>query len=241
MKIKNIYVHAFAPNQKFESNNYLYFKASNSHESYYFKIYIEKDNGIEIYNYPIPAKYQNVQCLSPQLRSGTVYLTKNKVYTLEQQEHDKRWNVQSDNGLYFSEVHNNKSNKLIITFSGFINLNSKIKYPLTYLQDFRDVNKLIFQDRYLINGTYFKYDDTGASLKMKIINKIKLFIVEHHILESNILFFGSSKGGSAAVEYGSYFPQAKIISVVPQLNIDYTFNDSYIFGNFHKNSLGTFF
>lgn len=90
MKIENIYVHAFVPKQKFESNNYLYFKASNSHESYYFKIYIEKDNGIEIYNYPIPAKYQNVQFLRPQLRSGTVYLTKNKVYTLEQQEHDKR-------------------------------------------------------------------------------------------------------------------------------------------------------
>ncbi len=208
------------------------------------KVYFERNVSSNANNIPLFNSEDVVKVnVETSQFSEYVYLetSEAKIYTNEQVDYrlsngiNKRYK-----SLHYGEVLEN-SNKLFVTFPAFVSLSSKIQYPVTVFKAIQNTNKLIFEDSALINGNYLTLDDFGNSIEYDVISVIKNFIEKHNIPEENIIFFGTSKGGSIAIRYGSHFPKASILAISPQLNLKYFFKDRYIFGNFHRNILVPFF
>lgn len=207
---------------------------------------IKSDTAQSHYNMVIPdfEQYVNVDYDYPEILSDKIdfLLTDNQLLTEEQREYELSHGIEKelvdDLPLYFSESFNGSS-KLLVMFPSFVNLASNLQYPITQMKDIQ-CSKLSFYDRYLVNGTYMLADDCGRSLTEAVVKKIKQYCDDKGILEKNLVFFGTSKGGTIALNIGSYFSKATIVSVVPQMDLTVFYRDTYIFGNFHKNTLGRF-
>ncbi|WP_270264938.1 hypothetical protein [Lactococcus formosensis] len=210
-------------------------------------VWIEKNPNNQCYYNLIVPDYENVHDISyeyPYYLEGkiNIFTTQKSIISQEQLSYEEKYQVKEEVinnvNIYYAEQRN-KGNKLLVTFPGFINLNSSIQYPISWIKDV-DCNKLAFLDRYLINGTYMLLDNQGQNVTEAVVSKIKNYCTNQGILEKDIVFFGTSKGGTISLNVGSHFPNATIISIVPQLDLDVFFNDTYIFGNFHKTTLGKY-
>lgn len=93
-----------------------------------------------------------------------------------------------------------------------------------------------FQDRYLAAGSYMMVDSAGRSLYERVWSVLDGLRSEHNIDESQMLFFGASKGGSIAINYAKDFPQAHLLLAVPQMNLPYYFNKPFFRDNLFRNN-----
>jgi hypothetical protein len=232
---KSMYKRDFYVTVVFEKSNGLIFKE---------KIFFE--NNILQQHHNIPVLDDEIQkiYLDMNVESSNfvdLYICAERIITEEQLEYDKRFAIKRHDKVNCSKTIVESSNKLIVLFPGYISLNSKIKFPITAISEITEANKLIFQDDVLTNGNYLTIDEYGNDIEAEVNIIIKEFIIENKIDESDVLFFGTSKGGSIALRIGKFYPKSTIVAVAPQLNVSYFFNDMYIFGNFHKNNLKNFF
>jgi len=158
--------------------------------------------------------------------------------TEEQNEYDRKYHVtQHENGLWYTVRGNTENPKfLLLTFPGFGPSTTRIAYAVSYLSqlsalDLEDTLLIAFQDRYQVHGTYMITDDTGALVYPQFRALIDTLREKYSILSENILFFGASKGASIALMYMKDFPEARLIIMVPQLNIRYYLQAKSFFRN----------
>ncbi|BCW59946.1 hypothetical protein StoSoilB20_32930 [Arthrobacter sp. StoSoilB20] len=165
------------------------------------------------------------------------------VFTTPQQvKYDAQYGVKQYGDVFYS-LRGNTVNpkKLLITFPGFGPSTSRISYAVSYLKDIkeadlRDTLMVCFQDRYLAAGSYMMVDSAGRSLYERVWSVLEGLRSEHNIDESQMLFFGASKGGSIAINYAKDFPQAHLLLAVPQMNLPYYFNKPFFRDNLFRNS-----
>lgn len=238
------YIHLYQK-KKFSENFYVVLVIERNNKKETRKIYFEKNVISECLNLSVDNS-ENICAV--YIEEGyfkdyvDVEVSVNKIYTKDQIEYRKRNGITSRyKNVIFGKVVEPSSKKLFITFPAFVSLSSKIQYPITTFKSIERTNKLVFEDSALVNGNYLTLDDFGNNIEMDVIDIIKSFMEEQDIEEKDVIFFGTSKGGSIAIRYGSYFPNSSILAISPQLNIDMFFKDSYIFGNFHRNILAPFF
>lgn len=154
------------------------------------------------------------------LKLRSVYL-KNYI-----RKYEKNWDVEGVSLKYLLEKHH--SRRIVVVFSGFSGHHVKGKYNyIRTLSCIKD-NKLFILDDFGYEnvGSYYLgnhcslYDNGGViSLIKHCIDKTKA---------EEIVFLGSSKGGSAALYYGLKMGANVIICGSPQYNIgDYLHENDY--------------
>ncbi len=115
--------------------------------------------------------------------------------------------------------------KLIVTFPGFAeNGKKENQFPFTFAKAkdryFYHCNFISFLDENSTKGTYMQYNDNFELYKETVIEIINNKLVELEIDESDMVIFGSSKGGSIATMYLECFPKSTFIINVPQMNLN---------------------
>lgn len=162
--------------------------------------------------------------------------------TPQQINYDDRYGVKHVGDVYYSLRGNTtKPKKMVITFPGFGPSTSRISYAVSYLKDMSESDlsetlMICFQDRYLAAGSYMMVDNAGRPLYNRVWQTIENLRAKYGIDESQILFFGASKGGSIAIEYAKDYPKATLLLAVPQMNLPYYFNKPFFRDNLFRNS-----
>ncbi|MDR6639844.1 hypothetical protein [Paenarthrobacter nitroguajacolicus] len=162
--------------------------------------------------------------------------------TPQQLKYDHQYGVEQHGDVFYS-LRGNSTNpkKLLITFPGFGPSTSRISYAVSYLKevtkaDLKDTLMVCFQDRYLAAGSYMMVDSAGRSLYERVWAVLEGLRSQYDVDESQMLFFGASKGGSIAINYAKDFPQATLLLAVPQMNLPYYFNKPFFRDNLFRNA-----
>lgn len=160
--------------------------------------------------------------------------------TAEQVRYDEQYGVKQHGDLFYS-IRGNTVNprRILVTFPGFGPSTSRISYAVSYLKDIRDDElsetlMICFQDRYMVSGTYMQVDNANVSLRDRIKTAISEFLSKYDISQSNVMFFGASKGGSIAIYAAEDFPQAHLVLVVPQMNLPYYLDKPFFRDNIYR-------
>ncbi|MGO2311172.1 MAG: hypothetical protein ACTIA5_03560 [Brachybacterium tyrofermentans] len=147
--------------------------------------------------------------------------------TAQQVRYDKQYGVEQHGNLFYSLRGNTRNpRRVLVTFPGFGPSTSRISYAVSYLKgitdaDLSDTLMICFQDRYMVAGTYMLVDNAGDPLLGRIHEAIADILDRHDVPEEELMLFGASKGGSIATYCASGFPRARLLAVVPQMNLPY--------------------
>lgn len=117
----------------------------------------------------------------------------------------------------FNEALLKNKEKLIISFSAF-SPKKEPTYNFMRLLEKYDCNKLFILDDYAKRGTYYtgcygKYD-----VEVSVMALISSIMSKYNINFKDVIVLGSSKGGTAALYYGTKYNFGTIISAVFQYN-----------------------
>lgn len=85
--------------------------------------------------------------------------------------------------------------------------------------DLANALMVVFQDRYLVPGSYMLLDSLGQSIHADISDVIRGFMDLYGIAQRDLFFFGASKGASTAIYYALDFPEAELLVSTPQLHL----------------------
>lgn len=160
--------------------------------------------------------------------------------TAQQQRYDEQYSVEQHGDLFYSLRGNTRNPKrILITFPGFGPSTSRISYAVSYLkgitdEDLKDTLMVCFQDRYLAAGSYMLTDNAGNSLRPRVHEEISRLLSLHSVNEKDVMFFGASKGGSIATIYADGFPRARLLAVVPQMNLPYYLDKPFFRDNLYR-------
>lgn len=129
---------------------------------------------------------------------------------------------------YFYWEPKTKSDYLVVTFSGF-NGKEEFGEPAYYnyvrqLEDF-DCHRLFILDNYEGIPVYYLGTECKLDYEASVIAIIERISNNLNIPKSNIITSGSSKGGTAALYFGTKYKYGHIISAGMQVKVgDYLFN-----------------
>lgn len=160
--------------------------------------------------------------------------------TAQQVRYDEQYGVEQHGDLFYSVRGNLKNpRRVLITFPGFGPSTTRISYAVSYLKgitdaDLADTLMICFQDRYMVAGTYMLTDNAGEPLRPRVHAEIARILEKYDIPESELMLFGASKGGSIATYYAEGFPSARILAVVPQMNLPYYLNKPFFRNNLYR-------
>lgn len=198
-------------------------RAPNGHDLEYRNIIVTDNN---------PENYT----LEPNIPSS-IQISDKQFITPEQKKYDEKYRVQFSDGLWYSIRGNDKNpRKIILTFPGFGPSTTRIPYSVSFLSgftddDLKDALFIAFQDRYHVSGTYMLEDDFGKKLYPVFNEFIKKVMDKYSLKDSDLLFFGASKGGSIALRYMENYVNATLITAVPQVNLLYYWQSKPFFRN----------
>lgn len=195
-----------------------------------------------------PLEYRNIIVTSPTASDFTLdidspytlQIGKGAFTTPQQVSYDKQYGVEQHGDVFYSVRGNTTApKKLFITFPGFGPSTSRVSYAVSYLKgitdaDLSDTLMICFQDRYLAAGSYMLVDNAGRSLVDRVNEVIRGFVDKYGIDESQMLFFGASKGGSIAVQYAEPYPEARLLLAVPQMHLKYYLDKPFFKDNIYK-------
>lgn len=160
--------------------------------------------------------------------------------TAQQVRYDEKYGVQQHGDLHYSLRGNLKSpRRVLVTFPGFGPSTSRVSYAVSYLKaitdaDLSDTLMICFQDRYMVAGTYMLVDNAGQPLRARVHAAIAHILQEHGIPERELMLFGASKGGSIATSCAQGFPEARLLVVVPQMNLPYYLDKPFFRDNLYR-------
>lgn len=151
-----------------------------------------------------------------------------KKYHPTQDDFDKRYNIKHEKidgeYIYYSLINKSeKPKKLLITFPGISNFDNA-SYRLSALTSFQsvlcsDVAIIAFQDRNEVYGNYMYKTLSGVKYEKLITKFIKVLQKKFLLDESDLIFYGNSKGGSICFDYVNNFPNAYFFIDIPQLDL----------------------
>lgn len=155
-----------------------------------------------------------------------------RIYSDTQTEYNKKFEVINEDGISYS-FKKGINNKLVITFLGFSGyVKTQLYHPVNLLkrfEEYKEFNILSFQDDNFLCGSAYVYNDNFENIINKYLYKIKETIKLLNVKEEDLIFYGTSKGGYAALLYASFFPKSKFISLGPVLDF-YKWNETYYAG-----------
>jgi hypothetical protein len=192
----------------------------------YRNIIVTSEN-VDDFSLDIDAKYE-------------LLIGKGAFTTAQQQRYDEQYGVEQHGDLFYSLRGNTKDPKrALITFPGFGPSTSRISYAVSYLkgitdEDLKDTLMVCFQDRYLAAGSYMLTDNAGNSLRPRVHSEISNLLSRYDIDEKDVMLFGASKGGSIAAIYADGFPRARLLAVVPQMNLPYYLDKPFFRDNLYR-------
>ncbi len=113
--------------------------------------------------------------------------------------------------------------KILITFPGvsnFDNINYRLS-ALTSLQDRLSKHTLIlaFQDRESVYGNYMYATSSGYRIKSIVISLIEGLRAKYALGESDLIFYGNSKGGTVALDYVDDYSSSYFYIDIPQIKL----------------------
>lgn len=195
-----------------------------------------------------PLEYRNIIVTSSTASDFTIdidspytlQIGKGAFTTPQQVAYDKQYGVEQHGDVFYSVRGNTTApKKLFITFPGFGPSTSRVSYAVSYLKgitdaDLSDTLMICFQDRYLAAGSYMLVDNAGRSLVDRVNQVISGFVDRYGIKESQMLFFGASKGGSIAVQYAGPYPEARLLLAVPQMHLKYYLDKPFFKDNIYN-------
>jgi|GEM_PF-6203909 len=167
----------------------------------------------------ISLEYENNEC--------ELSLSDEKLFHPDQLAFNEKYNIQThilDNvSLYYSLSGDTTSpKKILITFPGvsnFDNVNYRLS-ALTSLQA-RLKNTLIIalQDTEGVYGNYLYKDHSGNLFKPVVNSLISGLQSKFCLKDTDLIFYGNSKGGSIAIDYIDNFPSSAFFIDIPQLDL----------------------
>lgn len=115
-------------------------------------------------------------------------------------------------------------NKLLIIFQSLGDEKSdkdSERFPWTMVNGFRYLNcrKIYIKDNYGLCGCYYLGLNGKFDVEVAIEEFIKSKINEYGILLKNVMYYGNSKGGYAALDFGFKIGGGYICSAVPQYDL----------------------
>ena len=147
--------------------------------------------------------------------------------------HEKIWKKEVKVKYLF--VKNKNSDKLVVVFSGFAGHYVPGKYNYIKTLSRNNVNKLYILDDFGYENVGSYYLGEKCSLYDFLVVKDLIEHISKKCGASEIVFCGSSKGGSAALLYGSLMGVTHIIAGSPQYRIaDYLNQNDY-----HRNIMNS--
>lgn len=95
------------------------------------------------------------------------------------------------------------------------------RFPWTMVNGFRYLNcrKIYIKDNYGIVGCYYLGMNGDFSVEEAVLEFIKTKIIEYGIALRNIMLYGNSKGGYAALDFGFRIGGVNVCSAVPQFDL----------------------
>ncbi|MCP1413471.1 hypothetical protein [Paenarthrobacter sp. A20] len=196
-----------------------------------------------------PLEYRNIMVTSDDISHFTLDIDapyelkigRGAFTTPQQLKYDDQYGVEQHGDVFYS-LRGNTTNpkKMLITFPGFGPSTTRISYAVSYLKDLTDADlkdtlMVCFQDRYLVAGSYMMVDNAGRPLDHRVRHAIDGLRSRFHIDQAAMLFFGASKGGTIAIQYAKYFPNASLLLAVPQMNLPYYFSKPFFKDNLFRN------
>ncbi|WP_426940671.1 hypothetical protein ACQCPO_30770 (plasmid) [Bacillus mycoides] len=114
--------------------------------------------------------------------------------------------------------------KLLVIFQSLGDEKSedlRTRYPYTLIEGLKFYNcrKIYIKDDHGLAGDYYLGLNGKLDTKDAVLELLKKKIVEYGILRENIITFGFSKGGYAALMFGFELGAANIITAVPQFDL----------------------
>ncbi|UUX60387.1 hypothetical protein [Glutamicibacter halophytocola] len=164
-------------------------------------------------------------------------------FTREQENYDKRYGIRRHGRLHYAIRGNQKNpEKLIFTFPGFSTSTTTIPHVVSYLSglsatDLQKTMIVCFQDRYGTSGSYMQLDNSGLELNSAVALEIEKIRRRHGVQESQMMFYGASKGASIAIVYSEPYPEAKLVVSTPQLHLGYYLDKPHFRNNLAKTGL----
>lgn len=224
-------------------------KKGNNYIGKRFKLFFKKKLiwGTEIERAPrgFQLEYRNIIGYSNNIEDYSIDIdipyslefSEQQFLTKEQENYDKKYGIEKC-GEFFLSKRGNLTNpqKIIFTFPGFGPSTTRIPYSVSYMSDMpeemlENVAIIAFQDRYQVAGTYMLENDTGESLYPLFKKFVQELLEKYSLKESDLLFFGASKGGSIAILYMKDFVESTLVTSVPQINLLYYWQSKSFFRN----------
>lgn len=154
-------------------------------------------------------------------------LSDEKLYHPDQYSFDAKYDIKLhrfENVTLFYSLSGNTKNpkKILITFPGvsnFDNVNYRLS-ALTSLQErLKDTLILALQDKEGVYGNYLFKDSNGRPFKPVVISLISGLKSSLGLSDSDLIFYGNSKGGSISIEYIESYPSSFFFIDIPQLDL----------------------
>ena len=116
--------------------------------------------------------------------------------------------------------------KLLFVFQSLGDENAETdtkKFPWTMVNGFKYLNcrKIYIKDNYGTNGCFYLGMNGKFDVEEAILEFIRSKIVEYEILLDNVMMYGNSKGGYAALNFGFQVGNVNILSAVPVIDLYY--------------------
>lgn len=152
------------------------------------------------------------------------YETDYREYTEPQQEVNGYITSQEKNLFYGMRGNLENPKRIIFSFPSFAFASPDKKYPVSRFKRLTptalsETLVVFFQDNYSTFGTYMLFDDDGNDLILDYVKCIRSILEQYNIQEQDAMFVGNSKGGTIAMLYASYFPNAHVVSVAGHSDI----------------------
>ena len=150
-----------------------------------------------------------------------------KIFHPDQIAFDKKYGIKEfvyEGESIFYSLTGNVTNprKCLITFPGvsnFDNVNYRLSAMTSLQSRLHDVLILAFQDKESVYGNYMYETENGTRIKSIATKLIGELNVRYNFNQSDLIFYGNSKGASIAIDYIDDFPGSRYFIDIPQLDL----------------------
>ncbi|QMV52381.1 hypothetical protein [Ewingella americana] len=153
--------------------------------------------------------------------------TDEKLFHPDQVIFDKKYNIKKhslqDENIYYSlSGEKVRPKKILITFPGvsnFDNINYRLSAMTSLQSRLKDILILAFQDREGVFGNYMFETESGYPIKSIGISLINGLADRYGLTDSDLIFYGNSKGASIALKYIEKYKNSHFFIDIPQLDL----------------------